>query len=308
MKCVDPKRIQMSGPIKKRKIEKYVPCGKCAFCVERKRQDWVFRLQNELKVAKSAFFITLTYEEENLVYYDKGKHYPSTHMVSDFSEPTISKRHAQLFIKKARREIQYFLSNEAKLSKVNKWYAQAYKHRQIYSKWPPLRFYLIGEYGGMFGRPHYHVLLFNFPNDLVPKLSKIWAKGFVHIGQVTTKSIRYCTEYMLSRITHNLENEAPFALMSLGIGKNYRHKKENGLIARQNGIKFALPRYYTDKVFNKWELLYHKTNARKEQDIVHNKQMSDLTRKTKNPYKAHIEGIEAKRQQLIKKHTKKSIK
>ena len=43
-----------------------VPCGKCVQCLQKKRAEWSFRLLAELKCASSAYFVTLTYDDENL--------------------------------------------------------------------------------------------------------------------------------------------------------------------------------------------------------------------------------------------------
>lgn len=59
-------------PKKGRTYEKIylIPCGKCYSCLIKKRKDWVNRLEietiNELKENKKAYFITLTYDEQNL--------------------------------------------------------------------------------------------------------------------------------------------------------------------------------------------------------------------------------------------------
>ena len=60
-----------------------------------------------------------------------------------------------------------------------------------------VRYYAIGEYGSQFQRPHYHVLLFNVPTELIRIMAeKIWKKGNVHIGRVERKSIGYVAGYL----------------------------------------------------------------------------------------------------------------
>lgn len=91
MRCFQPLRIarKETGEIT------YVACGKCAACLSRKRADWSFRIREELKDSKSAFFVTLTYAG---------------------LEPKFDKRHIQLFFKSLRNEnewkIKYFLVSE----------------------------------------------------------------------------------------------------------------------------------------------------------------------------------------------------
>lgn len=43
-----------------------VPCGRCIQCLQAKRAAWSFRLKNELIVAKSAHFLTLTYNDDTI--------------------------------------------------------------------------------------------------------------------------------------------------------------------------------------------------------------------------------------------------
>lgn len=43
-----------------------VPCGKCLACIQRKATDWNFRLRSEVKNSLCSFFVTLTYNEENI--------------------------------------------------------------------------------------------------------------------------------------------------------------------------------------------------------------------------------------------------
>lgn len=47
-----------------------LPCGKCIPCLQSKRNDWAFRLQQEHKAAKyGAVFVTLTYSTQNIPAY-----------------------------------------------------------------------------------------------------------------------------------------------------------------------------------------------------------------------------------------------
>lgn len=79
-----------------------------------------------------------------------------------------------------------------------------------------IRYYLCGEYGDRFGRPHYHALLFNhdFRDKLFWKkspsgenlyrssdLEKIWTEGFSSIGSVTFESAAYVSRYIMKKRT-----------------------------------------------------------------------------------------------------------
>lgn len=60
MRCISPLTIRQNGELNT------VPCGKCNFCLETRRNEWTFRLTQEQKKASSSYFITLTYSPENL--------------------------------------------------------------------------------------------------------------------------------------------------------------------------------------------------------------------------------------------------
>lgn len=129
-----------------------------------------------------------------------------------------------------------------------------------------LKYYCVGEYGGKFKRPHYHIIIFN----LVPiddgKLqeeivSDAWKKGSIHFGEVTDASINYVTSYIINPVKEYTGIQKPFSLMSKGIGKNYiedykeHHKGDINrmCIVEENGKSRPLPRYYKDKLYNESE-------------------------------------------------------
>ena len=79
-----------------------------------------------------------------------------------------------------------------------------------------IRFYMCGEYGENFGRPHYHAILFNvdFPDKTVWRktktgyhqyrskiLEELWPFGNSEIGTVTFDSAAYCARYIMKKVT-----------------------------------------------------------------------------------------------------------
>lgn len=78
-----------------------------------------------------------------------------------------------------------------------------------------IRFYMCGEYGDQFRRPHYHACLFNFnfPDLLFWKevngfklytseiLSTLWPFGYSSVGAVTFESAAYVARYIMKKIT-----------------------------------------------------------------------------------------------------------
>lgn len=96
MYCRRPIRIQT------KESQRTVGCGKCELCLQKKRIEWTYRLICELKAAKYAHFITLTYDDDNLTWAE--------------TEATLAKRDIQLFMKKLRkhnrRKLRYFFIGE----------------------------------------------------------------------------------------------------------------------------------------------------------------------------------------------------
>lgn len=149
--------------------------------------------------------------------------------------PIVNKKHIQDFMKRLRKSIEP--------SKI--------------------RYFIVSEYGSNTLRPHYHMLLFNFPagRDLVFSLEQSWSFGFCSVGTVNGASIHYCTKYCLS--FNDLPEPfsslyKPFMLCSRkpAIGSNYLtdsmiawHGDDDRTFVVQDGRKINMPRYYRDKVF-----------------------------------------------------------
>lgn len=206
-------------------------CGKCPQCLSIKRAEWLTRLYIELENSTSCHFLTLTYNNENLPIED-GK-------------PGFSKTDVQKFFKRLRK----YLTVHYGISK--------------------LRYFLASEYGGQFGRPHYHAILFNLPDLDIYKLneiiSKSWSNGFTSLSPVTSARINYVCKYMLQNIQKrkdfNRESEAPFMLCSRNpaIGSSYlttsniiHHLQQRDYNAFIHGQKTILPRYLRRKIFDNY--------------------------------------------------------
>lgn len=195
-----------------------VPCGKCYGCMRMRVNGWVFRHLLELSVSPTAHFVTLTYSNENVPISDKG-------------EFVFDKREVQKFFKRLRK----YLSSYYPDAKV--------------------KYHIASEYGDTFQRPHYHILLYGYPNEpsALDKIPELWKKGHVDIGTVTEKSIRYVVEY----ITQYYYNEnwddpdaKPFALYSNSLGADsyvlvaryLRQTKKN--LYPINGKYYRVPNSY----------------------------------------------------------------
>lgn len=212
--CDDPRKL-------------YVPigCGECYECRRQKAQQWRVRLHEELKVNKYAYFITLTFTNEDLI---------------KLSEEKQTKEYNELATIAVRRFLE-------------RW-------RKEYKK--SLKHWLITELGHEgTERIHLHGIIFSefeISNEL---LSKFWKYGRTDTGlYCNEQSINYIVKYV-TKIDTDHKTFKGKILCSAGIGKNYvdsfaarathRYKphetKEYYLL--KNGYRVALPIYYRNKLF-----------------------------------------------------------
>lgn len=88
------------------------------------------------------------------------------------------------------------------------------------SRHETIRFFGVGEYGDKFGRPHYHLAMFNMdPVENEELFKKCWRSGFVHVGQIEASSAAYLASYTTKKLTKKgddrLEGKTPeFSRMS----------------------------------------------------------------------------------------------
>lgn len=137
--------------------------------------------------------------------------------------------------------------------------------RKDYGK--QIRHWFVCEFGTLHGRPHYHGILFNVPQELIdgynsdvpghhPLLASRWKYGFVFVGYVSEETCSYITKYVTKSI--NGDKVRPRIICSHGIGDNYFDTDESKLhklgecyqpFMVVNGFSQAMPRYYYNKVF-----------------------------------------------------------
>ena len=141
---------------------------------------------------------------------------------------------------------------------------------------PGLRFFMCGEYGDKYLRPHYHALFFNYPyEDLVlcedtrsaygnlyqsADLLSDWRLGRCVLGAVTLRSASYVARYCLKKVTgeraedhykgrlpeYNDMSRGSKKLGTGGIGRDWwlKYRKVESDFVVMDGKKFASPRFY----------------------------------------------------------------
>lgn len=150
---------------------------------------------------------------------------------------------------------------------------------------PRARFYMCGEYGDQFKRPHYHACLFGVDfldkvpdrkspsGELLyrsPTLEKLWTLGYSNFGAVTFESAAYVARYVMKKMTGPLQENTykrvdadtgeihqvspEFCRMSLkpGIGAKWLEKYQTDVYPADqviiNGTHAKPPRYYDKKL------------------------------------------------------------
>lgn len=119
------------------------------------------------------------------------------------------------------------------------------------------KYYLVGEYGDRFGRPHYHAILMNISCfTYADEIEKAWGKGQIKTSPAKTGSIGYVLKYIQKQAHQEQAEEIydkqglerPFAIMSKGIGREYLEKHMDEM-SELNGYYYKgkirpLPQYY----------------------------------------------------------------
>lgn len=237
-----------------------LPCGQCVGCrLERSRQ-WAVRCMHEASLYKHNCFITLTYNDD---------HVPENGSLryEDF----------QKFMKRLRKRYSG-VEPSASPDSSDKY---------------PIRFYMCGEYGENFGRPHFHACLFNF--DFRDKkywstspsgsriyrsavLEDLWPFGFSSIGDVNFQSAAYVARYIMKKVTGRnapghyehtdsvtgeiMSRVPEFNKMSLkpGIGADWFHRFHTDVYPHDhvvvNGRKAKPPRFYDGQLEKMFPDLY----------------------------------------------------
>lgn len=172
-----------------------VPCGKCIGCRLDYSRTWANRMMLELPYHDSAYFVTLTYDDDYVPVHEylSNEVDPDTGEVigEPVFEPSLSLEpdHVQKFMKRLRRQQDYYYGNQ------------------------DISFYFVGEYGSSTCRPHYHAIIYGLRLDDLQvfrvsdgnttyrssTLEKLWSFGFSSVGSVTWETCAYCARYMLKK-------------------------------------------------------------------------------------------------------------
>lgn len=123
-----------------------------------------------------------------------------------------------------------------------------------------IRFFMCGEYGELYGRPHYHAVIFgfDFPDRTLWKkstsgeflyrsalLEGVWSLGHSSVGNVTFESAAYVARYVMKK---ELGSSSPLReIVDVTTGEVVRREHEFSLRSLKPGLgRSWLERYWND--------------------------------------------------------------
>lgn len=214
-----------------------VPCGCCRECLADNSKQWAFRILKEAAQYENNYFITITYNEDNL---------PKDHMLEkDFFTKFNKKLKVYLARNGLRSDYRFYGVGEYGSKTARPHYHCIFFNLDLQD----LKFEYIDSNHNL----HFSSKLF----------SQVWDKGFVDIGSVDIGSACYVARYCdkKRRLTTSEKQELvekgivpEFSAMSRmpGIGACYTSEALDNFINGkyydvQKGQTFKLPLYYTKK-------------------------------------------------------------
>lgn len=124
-------------------------------------------------------------------------------------------------------------------------------------------FYMAGEYGALYRRPHWHACVFGyqFPDlkylgkspagcDLYesPKLQTLWPHGFSSVGELTFESAAYTARYVMKKINGQQAKEH-YTVTDHDTGELITLEPEFNNMSRSQGIGQSWLRKFTADVY-----------------------------------------------------------
>lgn len=215
-----------------------IACGQCIGCRLERSKDWALRCIHEAQMHKKKCFVTLTYDD---------KHLPP--------DRSLDYRHYQLFMKRLRKSAWQGMNQENSECRADRHKGKFGTDNAV------IRFYMGGEYGDQYGRPHYHAILFGVDfGDKVyhgktpagskiyvsATLDKLWGKGYASIGDVTFESAAYVARYIMAKKTGD-EEKHYYNIIDPETGEIHKRKKEFNNMSRRPGIGAAwMEKFHSD--------------------------------------------------------------
>lgn len=201
-----------------------IPCGKCEFCRQQKRDEWTTKLkaeyQSQQKLGRLSTAFTLTYDAQNLppngdIRYKDAQDFIKqvrnyiNRKTNDAKTPVELKiqPRSKIVLKAAHEQSSNGQSENTGITQ-----SESESESQSKSQALSLRYFICAEYGEHFHRVHFHGILFGFqfPDKVFHMkspagnnqyksniLDQCWGnKGLALLGDVTPETIGYIAKYV----------------------------------------------------------------------------------------------------------------
>lgn len=153
-----------------------------------------------------------------------------------------------------------------------------------------LRYLVRGEYGGMFGRPHFHMILFGLKaystEEVGFRISDVWPYGGVYVDTYSDRAVNYVTSYILKAddLSQYEDDEIVLPYINVSkrpmIGENFLQsetaqraiRKNDYSVLGENDTLNGIPRRFAEKMdemaIADSEYPYFERKARKDSRLV----------------------------------------
>lgn len=127
-----------------------------------------------------------------------------------------------------------------------------------------IRFYMCGEYGEKFDRPHFHACIFGFDFSdrkywkqtgsgsklyRSEELEKLWKYGFSSIGDVNFESAAYVARYIMKKVTGQGKHDQHYKFTDLETGEVLEKSPEFNKMSLKPGIGYEWFKKYKSDVY-----------------------------------------------------------
>lgn len=195
----------------------YVPCGKCEECLEHKQKEFCVRSYRCAKYYGSMILCTLSYDPQNIPLTACLAHFEETGEVASISSPFYidnkmdfdwrkvyedkapkgsyvdSRGRVHYYLKPCwipvKKEFgedwRFFMAYSVRKKDVQNWLKVVrISYERKFGSLPEFKYVIVPEYGGITGRPHYHLLFFGLSKRIVKWMCQYWKKGFTQVKEV----------------------------------------------------------------------------------------------------------------------------
>lgn len=168
--CATPVRVQVYDSYSKQYVVKELPCGKCLHCRNTRVNEWVTRLYSQLKYSKYAYYITLDYAPFDL----------SNDAAYLLASETAAVEHDKNTYHTLGMQPLLLCRNH-----LDDFYKRLRKNNCI-----RFQYFSCGEYGHLYSRPHFHIILFTDDAITPEMVQDAWTVDGYKIGNVDFHDLR----------------------------------------------------------------------------------------------------------------------